>query len=414
MQHRFVYEMINDKVIQRKILILETLNNGEDFVSSQHMAELLHCTVRTIAKDISELKRELPENWSILGFPTKGYVLHKPLQDSLYSIIGNYLSQSVIYKIMIGIFNNRYYTLEKWSHVLYINKRTLKNKLKVYAHTLKQSNIDLKYGELELYGDEINIRYYYCVFFYITGKYINHSKLPILLKEKLWSLFKSYSLKIDYDGAFTIFSVFISRFFNKKHITKKMDIPSFSDEYIQFFNEVISIIEGFYKIHLNDNEKNTLMFFLFFVIKTEHSNLIIDYPNIFYQNHKQLIHLLTINNCFHTQVEKQLFIDLLPYLFKIRLYNLNFFSIKYIFEPLQHSQSILLEGYNKNLHLTSYWNNNSCNGIFNNYEIEFISTHATIIINSTLKKHVLFLYSGNAAVEKILYSKLKKGLSNNV
>ncbi|ALL11839.1 hypothetical protein BTXL6_11255 [Bacillus thuringiensis] len=417
MRHRFIYKIINDKVIQRKILILETLDNGGDFVSAQYMADLLKCTVRTVVKDISELKRELPANWMIMGVANKGYVLDKPMTEPLYSKIGDYLSQSIIYKVMLGIFNNRHYTLEKWSQILFINKKTLKDKLKVYACTLNESNIYFKYEQLELSGKELNIRYYYCVFFYITGKYIDYPVLPILLKRKLLLLFSSYSIPIDNEGAIYIIFVFISRISNKNYIKEDIDLPSFNEEYNLFFYNIITIIQEFYKIKLHENEKKALMLFLFFTIKANLSELVIDYSNSFYQvlhkNYRTLISLLT-NNAMYTRFEKELFSELLPYLFKVYIYNQYNFSIKYIFEPLHNTKSILLHGYNKKISLISYWNNSNCNGIFNNSEIEFITTHANLIVNSTLQKHVLFLFTGNNAKEKIMLSKLKKGLGSGV
>ncbi|MCC2364682.1 helix-turn-helix domain-containing protein [Bacillus cereus] len=417
MKHTFIYNIINDKVIQRKICILETLNNGGDFVSSQYMANLLQCTVRTVVKDISELKRELPDNWNIIGVANKGYVLHKPLTESLYVKIGDYLSQSIIYRVIIKNFNNRHYTLEKWSQIIYMNKKTLKDKLKVYAHILNESNINFKYEQLELSGKEFNIRYYYCVFFYTTGKYINYSVLPVLLKRKLLFLFNSHSIIINHEAAIYIIYVFISRIMNKKYISESLDISFFNEEYVLFFNSIISIIEDFYKIKLHENEKKALMFFLFFVIKLDYSELVIDCLKLSYQKlykrYEKLICLLTDSNV-HTETGKKLFSNLLHYLLKVYFYNRNHIAIGYVFEPLHDSQSILLHGYNKNLSEISYWNKSFCNGIFNNREIEFIATHATLIINSTFKKHVLFLFAGNNAMDKIMYSKLKKGLGNNI
>ncbi|ARV91363.1 hypothetical protein BK727_07285 [Bacillus thuringiensis serovar roskildiensis] len=417
MKQRFIYKIINDKVIQRKIFILETLNNCEDFVPSQYMADLLQCTVRTIAKDIAELKGDLPKEWIIIGVANKGYILQKPLTDSIYPIIGSFLSQSIVYKVMIEIFNNRYYTLEKWSQILYVNKKTLRDKLKIYARTLNQSNIDFKYEQLDLTGNEVNIRFYYCVFFYMTSKYINQPMLPMQLKNKLSAIFKSYSLSIDYEGAFHVIFVFISRNLNKNHIKKIVDLPPFNDKYIFLFDNIVSTLESFYKIKLYETEKKALMFFLFFLIKIEHNDLIIESLNKsnseLFKKSQQIVCLLTNNNT-NTQVGTELFVKLLPYLLKIYYYNRNGFSIRYVFEPLHDSKSILLYGYNKNLPQVSFWNDSFCDGIFNNNEIEFITTHATIIINSAAQKHVLFLFSGNNAIEKILYSKLKKGLGNTV
>ncbi|MED1780772.1 helix-turn-helix domain containing protein [Brevibacillus fortis] len=418
--NRFINNIIQDKSIQRRIFILETLSNGQEFVSTTYIAKHLHCTIRTISKDIAQLKKELPQNWEIIGVTTKGYMLIKPVTDSTFPIINSYLTQSIIYEIMISIFNNKYHTLEKWSQLLYVNKQTLKNNLKMYAHILKESNIDFTFKNLDLIGDEINIRHYYCVFFYSIQKFTANSLLPIELRKKLLSIFHSYQISMDFEALCSVIFVSMNRLFNKHLIDKTIcNVPIFNNDYIEFFNAIIILIEDYFKIKLNENEINSMKLLMYFVTKntSEQKELTIKHlsesnPKI-YESYLTLIDRL-ISNRADSVVRNKLMFNLALYLSKIYLYNQNQLSIGYIFEPLYNINSILLQDYYKNISLISHWNEVSCDGIFNKYEIEFIATHATIILNSIIRKHILFLFSGNNAVESVLHSKLKRGLGDNV
>ncbi|PFR35645.1 hypothetical protein COK29_33725, partial [Bacillus cereus] len=83
------------------------------------------------------------------------------MTDSILPIISNYLTESALYKIMLGMFHNKYYTLEKWSQLLFINKSTLWNYINNYKSVLNENMLSINPRKLQLEGDEVNIRHYY-------------------------------------------------------------------------------------------------------------------------------------------------------------------------------------------------------------------------------------------------------------
>ncbi|TKJ07025.1 helix-turn-helix domain-containing protein, partial [Bacillus cereus] len=127
---RFNHSLLHDKLVQRMVYILESLDNGQKLVSSKYLAEQLDCSIRTISNDITQLKAILPKNWNICSVKARGYLMIKPTNQSIGSIVNTLMTESIIYKIMLGIFNNKHFTLEKWSQILYCNKLTIKNNLK--------------------------------------------------------------------------------------------------------------------------------------------------------------------------------------------------------------------------------------------------------------------------------------------
>lgn len=165
--NEFIRSLIHDKSVKRRLFILSALNNGEMLVSATDLATDLNCSIRTISNDISQLKKELPPGWGILGIRTKGYILFKPLTDSIHPIINSYLKNSITNKIMLGIFNNKNYSLEKWSQLLYTNKLSLKRNLKEHCILLQKIDLKINFRELNLTGNELSIRHYYHMFFII-------------------------------------------------------------------------------------------------------------------------------------------------------------------------------------------------------------------------------------------------------
>ncbi|MCU5555984.1 helix-turn-helix domain-containing protein, partial [Bacillus cereus] len=131
-----VSNLIYNKSAKRKIQILEILSGEQKPISSIELAKQINCSNRTITSEISELKISLPETWDIIGEKSRGYMLQKPLTDSLSPIIMSSIKDSMIFKILTETFINRYYSLEKWSQILYINKSTLRSNLKHFEQSI--------------------------------------------------------------------------------------------------------------------------------------------------------------------------------------------------------------------------------------------------------------------------------------
>lgn len=160
-----VSNLIYNKSAKRKIQILEILSGEQKSISSIELAKQINCSNRTITSEISELNISLPETWDIIGEKSRGYMLQKPTTDSLSPIIMSSIKDSMVFKILTEIFINKYYSLEKWSQILYINKSTLRSNLKNFEKSiLTPNNLEFKLGLIKINGEEINIRFLYKAF----------------------------------------------------------------------------------------------------------------------------------------------------------------------------------------------------------------------------------------------------------
>ncbi|WP_433775410.1 helix-turn-helix domain-containing protein [Bacillus wiedmannii] len=418
----FTYRLIDDKAVKRKLYILEALNNGGNIVASKNLADQLDCSTRTIINDVSQLKNELPKDWEIVSVKTRGYILIKPMGESILPIINSYLTANVLYKIMLGIFHNRYYTLEKWSQLLYMNKLTLRKHLKDYNKMLNKNRLSIKFRELQLEGDEINVRYYYAAFFYFTQKFDNQCLAPIELRKKLSSILERNEVQMDVALLRSIIFVFINRFQHKHYITKEVKHrPIYNNDQLNCVNEIIIAIENYYNIKLSKTEKDALYLYLFLGLTVTRSqgNLIIEYLSKtnkdVYESYLHLIDILLTEKALPGKLKEKLKVELISYFYKMLITNELHLSISYIFNPVFPSKSILLKHCKKNKALVSRWNTTYNDKKFTREERRLIATCATSILNSNIQNiNILFLFNGLDVEKNIIYTKLKQSLGENV
>ncbi|MEJ9260286.1 helix-turn-helix domain containing protein, partial [Bacillus thuringiensis] len=208
---KFITHLIQDKSIIRQLQILETLIDSNEIKSSKDLSQILECTSRTIINDISQLKLALPENWDLISIQSKGYLLKRDFSNDFSELVIPYIMNSELYKILMGIFNQKYYSLEKWSQLLYLDKITLKKLLKNFRKTLEIFGLDLNFRTIKLVGQEINLRYFYIMFFYNIQKYQEMITLDSRLQEKIKNITRNYNVEIDYNMLTIIISVSIKR-----------------------------------------------------------------------------------------------------------------------------------------------------------------------------------------------------------
>ncbi|WP_324656827.1 helix-turn-helix domain containing protein [Bacillus cereus] len=185
---KFLTELIQDKSALRKLKILEILMERNEITSSTKLAQKLHCTSRTIISDISELKLILPKSCDLVSIKSKGYLLKQNALDEFSYIVCHFLLNSELYQILKSIFNYKYYTLEKWSQLLYVNKLTLNKILRKFDEILSHFELKFSTCKIKLVGNELNIRYFFITFFYNIQNHKIIFNLNSCLQKKLNTL----------------------------------------------------------------------------------------------------------------------------------------------------------------------------------------------------------------------------------
>lgn len=418
----FTHSLIHDKPVKRMIQILEILDNGQKLVPSKDIAEQLQCSIRTVSNDISQLKSDLPEHWDIISVKSKGYILIKPVTDSILPIINSYLDESIIYKIMLGLFNNKCYTLEKWSQNLFVNKLTLKKHIKEHRKMLKKSMLEIKLREIQLDGEELNIRHYYHALFYNTQKYTKQFLLPNILREEILNILRGYKVTVDFEMLCVILSICINRVSNKSYIKSEIkDVPIYDSYQADCITEIILNFERYYSIKLPENEIKALHVYLILAFATtnKQSEVTLEYLKEFknsdYHNYLKLINIFMEKHNIKKEKKEKLVAGLSSVFYYCLIYSQYNLSLGFYFSPLDKIGNESLQNYKEDRTLVSFWNKTHNEKRMYKEEIEFFTTYVTLLLNSFSDEiNILFLFNGIEVEKRFIYATLTNSIGRNV
>ncbi|MFW5436848.1 helix-turn-helix domain-containing protein [Paenibacillus apiarius] len=416
----FTAHLIQNHSIIRKIQILESLIDSEGIVSSSSLARKLQCTSRTIISDISQLKQTLPNNWDIISMNSKGYVLKKDPLDHLSSIIATYLVNSELYNILMGIFNQKYYSLEKWSQILYLDKLTLKKKLNNFRKILRHFNLDFNFRTtIQIIGKELNIRYFFMVLFFNVQKYKEIFKPDLNLQQKIENYIRFYKMEIDYNLLTILINVSVNRNIYKHFISKSFNIDYiFSSQKLDCTYAIVSAIENFYKVSFQQNELKFFTLFFFLISEgdgNEKSKIKNYYRGSYkqlYDKHLALIDMISSEVNMNAKVIEEIKHNIHFSFHKIYIFkNLNL-PLEYFWGKFKTIPHELIEGYNIIHPLIITWNKEINENRLSEDESYHITFHILSILLSNYKKKVLLLLSGPTNWKKFIYHKLNNELGN--
>ncbi|PGZ57408.1 hypothetical protein COE58_26120 [Bacillus cereus] len=421
--NELIINLIDDKSTRRKMQILEILSTAEEILTSHDLAKQLNCSSRTITNEISELKNDSPENWNIKSIKTKGYILQKPLDESISPIIMSYVQESIIYKILVETFNNNYYSIEKWSQILYMNKSSLRDRLKQFSNSiLKAYNLEFKIGLIKLSGEEIHIRHFYNALFLSLEQCTDIIVLPDNLMKKIHGLIESYKVEIDHLLLKVVIYVLIRRITSKNFVERKIKLNIiFAPNQLTCFNEIISVIEDYCMIKLPQEEKNTLrlFFFLIAVNNNQQKNEILKYQKKNneerFEKFLELIDALISNNGGGDLEYNYLKRDLSNSVYVFDIDKEYGFPTECYLIRHQFLSPRLQEIYNECYRNISKWNNDVHYKKYSEYEIGQMSQKATNILSTIYsKKNVLFLFFGSTAYKRLAFTALEDNFGDSI
>lgn len=421
--NELIRNLIDDKSTKRKLQILEILSSTEEVLTSHDLAKQINCSSRTITNEISELKIESPDSWKVKSIKTKGYVLQKPPTESISPIIMSYVQESIIYKILVEIFNNNYYSLEKWSQILYMNKSSLRGNLNQFNKSiLNANNLEFKLGLIKLNGEEINIRYFYKALFFSMEKCADIIELPDDLMKRIQDLIKFHRIGIDYLLLKIVIYVSIHRITSRNFVDKKIKLNIiFTSDQLICFDKIISEIEDYCMIKLPQNEKDALRLFLFLISygTNQQKKDILEYHKEkneeYFNGFLELVDALISNTGAGVIEYNYLKLELGISFYKIDIAKEHGLPLEYVFTKHQFLSHRLKELYKKCYHIMLQWNNTVNYKRYNEHEIAQLAQQATDILFATYpKKNVLFHFLGDKIYERLAFAALEDNFGDSV
>ncbi|MGO3732713.1 MAG: helix-turn-helix domain-containing protein [Vagococcus sp.] len=155
-----------DAPTQRRLHILEQLNEVSDWISSNELAKENNASLRTINNDVSFLK----DNWYphlLIETSKKNGVRLITQPSSHVEVVYRYvLKKSEAFRLLESMFFNTTLSIEKWGEKLFISESSLYRITNAMAESLNRYGLVLEKKPCRILGvNEFYVRFFYTSFF---------------------------------------------------------------------------------------------------------------------------------------------------------------------------------------------------------------------------------------------------------
>ncbi|WP_100618237.1 BglG family transcription antiterminator [Bacillus cereus] len=159
-----------EKEIYRQIQILDIIASENRWFTTEELAQQLHCSEKTIRKDVRMLTSTIPDEWNIKSVKGRGIFLQKLDNVSTSMLHSLFIETTLSFKIFNKLFNEQLQTLSELADKLYIHPSSLYKVLIRVEEELAKFQLDIQKRPLRIHGWEMQIRlFYYNFFFNIYG-----------------------------------------------------------------------------------------------------------------------------------------------------------------------------------------------------------------------------------------------------
>lgn len=154
-------KLTRKEITFRQKNILRMLESHREWITAKQIGRELNFSDKTIQKDINSLIDLLPKDWEIKKVRGKGYRLNKPLNEGVCLFSGTPPEDQLEFEIIKKLLSEKAYTIQTLSDCLYVNRRSLQEKLLELDKKLKTYQLSIKRRPLRLVGSESAIRVYW-------------------------------------------------------------------------------------------------------------------------------------------------------------------------------------------------------------------------------------------------------------
>lgn len=155
-----------DLPTQRRLKIIEQLNEMSDWISSNELAQKNNASLRTINNDVSYLK----DNWYphlLIETSKKNGVRLKTLPSSHIRLVYSHvLKNSDAFRLLDAIFFDTTKSIEKWGETLFISESSLYRIINDLSTSLNHFDLTLEKKPCRIVGQsELTVRFFFTSFF---------------------------------------------------------------------------------------------------------------------------------------------------------------------------------------------------------------------------------------------------------
>lgn len=426
--NQFQFHFVIDKQLIRMVQILDKFQQGSS-CSATELSEFTGASHRTILNDIKEIKDYFHDS-IVLDSSNVGYTFHIKNKQK-YLEEKRYLSKKEpLFRIIESIFFNEIYSLNEWSEKLHSTTASLARYIDRVKPILSKYQLYISTKEVDLIGEELNIRQFFHDFFY-ESDITPHSVIPsieaqeIAVSLKKDHFFQEYAKTSFFDFNYIVF-ITLERFkkgkiineFSKNKLFMKKELIKHMKT-VNLFH-VREMIKHFYDVELTDEERT----YIYLLLISRRSIESVHAEKIFierFNNWPETIYLAEkFTNLFKLSKEKQTSSKVLFQSFFTNLF-------------LKHTISPILT---QNLSTISYHANETF-PILYTMCLEFIELEVAPILKLTieqihdisadltlytdainnkywfLKKNILILLEGNQFIVESIQTRISKYFTNH-
>ena len=160
------FKLLNNKQLQRQIRILYYLHKCDSISSTERLVEELETTAPTLRTDIDSLQQLLPGGMTIKYYKKIGYRLMVPTFKTIDSIVMEISKDTIVYKIIDEIYRGRIHSFQTATEQFHLSHSVLRKTIFHINKELKFYRLTLSTKQLDLLGNEADIRYFLFEFYH--------------------------------------------------------------------------------------------------------------------------------------------------------------------------------------------------------------------------------------------------------
>ncbi|MDK4450920.1 helix-turn-helix domain-containing protein [Enterococcus casseliflavus] len=260
----FQLNFVTNKSKVRWIQILNYLEK-HSVATSQELSEYLEISQRTVITEVLTLKEDFKTVIDLISSPA-GYHFTKLSSNQYLEKKRSILQDEPLFVIMEALFYNDLHSVGDWAERLYISEKTLINHLGKVKKELNTLNLDLSVHPVNIIGSEIDIRYFFTLFYY-ESDITPHTVFPPINAEEATTEFMEL-IDVDkfHSSSFSYFSylLFISmeRIKQGKFVSIDLGLKKIIKK-TRNYNKLLAISQMIIRDHFEENLKEDEFVYMF-------------------------------------------------------------------------------------------------------------------------------------------------------
>ena len=160
------FRLLNNKQLQRQIRILYYLHKCDSISSTEKLVKELETTAPTLRADIDSLQQLLPKGMTIKYYKKIGYRLMVSTFTTIDSIVMEIAKDTIVYKLIDEIYRGRIHSFQTATEQFHLSHSVLRKTIRHINKELKFYRLTLSTKQLDLLGNEADIRYFLFEFYH--------------------------------------------------------------------------------------------------------------------------------------------------------------------------------------------------------------------------------------------------------